>query len=135
MKYQGLVGVLGDGGKTRLTWLVNMNFGGLVPSSFTSVILKHMMSYPISITEELQSSLRAEESDAPKGAEGLDESGPVPREAFEKMQRRLKKAEARAETLQGELKNKDSEIDRLGGVISELRKRKVAGEKTLAGSD
>ena len=47
MKYQGMVGVLGDEDKTRLTWLVNMDFGGLVPSSFTTVFLVTIMAFPL----------------------------------------------------------------------------------------
>ncbi len=52
MKYQGMVGVLGDGGKTRLTWLANMDFGGSVPGSFMNAILVNYMVFPISTVEE-----------------------------------------------------------------------------------
>ena len=51
MKYQGLVGVLGDGGKTRLTWLVNCDFGGAVPTSFMNATLVNLMVFPISTVE------------------------------------------------------------------------------------
>ena len=51
IKYQGLVGVLGDGGKTRLTWLVNMDFGGAVPSSFTNAMILNLMVFPVSFVE------------------------------------------------------------------------------------
>ena len=51
MKYYGLVGVLGDGGKTRLTWLVNLDFGGTVPSSFMNAMIVNLMVYPITIVE------------------------------------------------------------------------------------
>ena len=54
MKYQGMVGVLGDGGKTRLTWLVNMDFGGTVPTSFMNAMIVNLMAFPISVMEKLE---------------------------------------------------------------------------------
>ena len=39
-----MVGVLGGGGKTRLTWLVNMDFGGLIPSSFSNALIVSLVS-------------------------------------------------------------------------------------------
>ncbi len=69
VKYQGLVGVLGDSGKTILTWLVNLDFGGLIPSSFTSQLLVGVMAYPVAIIENMekgkqQSSVQENDDDA-----------------------------------------------------------------------
>lgn len=47
-----MVGILGEGGKTRLTWLLNMDFGGLIPSAFIQRVFEGMMAYPISTLEE-----------------------------------------------------------------------------------
>ena len=52
MKYQGMVGVLGDRGKARLTWLVNLDFGGAVPTSFMNAMIVNLMIYPVSFVEE-----------------------------------------------------------------------------------
>ncbi len=51
MNYQGMVAVLGDGGKTRLTWLVNMDFGGAVPTSFMNAMIVNLMIFPVSVVE------------------------------------------------------------------------------------
>ena len=57
VKYQGMVGVLGDGGKTRLTWLVNMDFGGTVPTSFMNAMIVNLMAFPISVVEDTKEHL------------------------------------------------------------------------------
>ena len=54
VKYQGMVGVLGDNGKTRLTWLVNFDFKGLIPSSFTIQVLVTLMAYPVATIEAVE---------------------------------------------------------------------------------
>ena len=54
LKYQGLVGTLGDEGKTRLTWLVNMDPGGMVPSAFVNGLLVGIMSTPFIIVEQTE---------------------------------------------------------------------------------
>ena len=61
MKHQGMVVLVGDGGKTRLTWLVNMDFGGLVPSSFISSLLVGLMVYPTSVVEDVKAFLQTPE--------------------------------------------------------------------------
>ena len=53
-KYQGMIGVLGDSGKTRLTWLVNFDLGGLIPTSFTTQLLIELMVYPVATIEALE---------------------------------------------------------------------------------
>lgn len=58
VKNQGVVATLGDEGKTRLTWLVNMNFGGMVPSAFVNGLLVGMMAFPVLIVEETEDYLR-----------------------------------------------------------------------------
>ena len=52
VKYQGLVGTLGDEGKTRLTWLLNMDPRGMVPSAFVKGLLVGMMATPFIIVEQ-----------------------------------------------------------------------------------
>ena len=44
IKYQGLVATLRDEGKTWLTWLANMDTGGMVPSAFTNGLLVGYMA-------------------------------------------------------------------------------------------
>ena len=51
LRYQGMVGTLGDDGKTRLTWLVNMDPGGMVPSAFVNGLLVGVMATPFIIVE------------------------------------------------------------------------------------
>ena len=51
VKYQGMVGVKDDEGKTRLTWLVNMDLGGNIPFSFGTGLLVGLMTLPASIVE------------------------------------------------------------------------------------
>ena len=76
MKYYGLVGVLGDGGKTRLTWLVNMDFGGTVPSSFMNAMIVNLMVYPITIVENTTVHLQKKHGNvaAATSSAALDES-------------------------------------------------------------
>ena len=64
VKYHGMVGVVGDKGKTRLTWLVNFDWGGLLPSLFTSQILVSLMIYPISTVDAVE---KYKQSSAQKG--------------------------------------------------------------------
>ena len=66
MKYQGMVGVLGDAGKTRLTWLVNIDFGGAVPSSFMNAMIVNLMIFPLSVVEHTKNYLQKQE-DAAQG--------------------------------------------------------------------
>ena len=62
MKYQGMVGVSGGGGKTRLTWMVNVDFGGSVPSSFMNAIIVNLMVFPVAVVERTKRYLRQKES-------------------------------------------------------------------------
>ena len=64
MKYQGMVGALGDGGKTRLTWLANIDFGGTVPTSFTNSFLVGLMYYPMAIVADTRKWLQTREGNA-----------------------------------------------------------------------
>ena len=61
VQYQGMVGAVGDGGKTRVTWLVNMDFGGLVPSSFVAGLLVSIMSFPVQVLEDTKEYLKKQE--------------------------------------------------------------------------
>ena len=54
VKNQGLVGTLGDEGKTRLTWLVNVDFGGMVPSAFVNGLVVGLMSTPLMIVDQTE---------------------------------------------------------------------------------
>ena len=60
LKYQGMVGVLGDGGKTRLTWLVNIDFGGAIPSLFMNAMIVNLMIFPVSAVEQTKKYLQEE---------------------------------------------------------------------------
>lgn len=62
MKYQGMVGVSGGGGKTQLTWVVNMDFGGSVPTSFMNATIVNLMAFPIAVVERTERYLREKES-------------------------------------------------------------------------
>ena len=54
MQNQGMVGLLGREGKTRLIWLVNMDFCGIIPSSFTNALLLRVMVYPTTVVKDAQ---------------------------------------------------------------------------------
>ena len=125
MKYQGMVGVMGDGGKTRLTWLVNMDFGGLLPSSFMDGVLVAVMSYPFQILEGTKMYFEKKQEDegadiakSSPGQGSLDfDSVSVSRdEALEELKEKLKRSEKTVEELRGELtaslREKDRELDR-----------------------
>ena len=110
VKCQGMVGVVGDGGKTRLTWLVNCDFGGLVPSSFTTGLLVAFMAYPIQVVQKTSEYVKKQEgsvidiasSSLVQEDHGKD-LGAVSREAFEELKEKLKRAEKRVEVLRDEL--------------------------------
>ena len=68
MKYQGMVGIMGNGGETRLTWFVNMDFGGIIPSSFTNAFVVGTVGYPITVVKHAKDHLLKEGSDGGKGA-------------------------------------------------------------------
>tara|TARA_A100001015_G_scaffold312050_2_gene416462 strand:- start:126 stop:842 length:717 start_codon:yes stop_codon:yes gene_type:complete len=72
MKFQGMVGIMGNGGKTRLTWFVNMDFGGLVPSLFTQEFLLKTLSFPISVVQETKDDLLEEDADNIHGGKGAN---------------------------------------------------------------
>ena len=128
-----------------------MKFDGLIPSVFTNTMLVSAMAYPISVVEDakklrdaakMPTSL-AKNAAATSSVPELDkESIDLSPEAFQKMQKELERANVRAQELQGELsasrdelkvaktelEMKGSEIKRLDGVVSELRKRRVTGK-------
>ena len=54
VKNQGLVATLGDEGKTRLTWLANMDPGGMIPSAFVNGLLVGLMSTPFVVVEQTE---------------------------------------------------------------------------------
>lgn len=132
MKYQGMVGVLGDAGKTRLTWLVNMDFGGIIPSSFANGLLVSLMAHPRLEEEKVKEYLQREKGDAaaftsPPAVENVSqELAPISREAFEEMRRKLERAEL-------QIKEKDTQIKERDELITELRKRCSRGKEDEAG--
>ena len=67
VKNQGLVGTLGGEGKTRLTWLVNMDPGGVVPSAFVNGLLVGLMATPFIVVEQTKEYL-----DVRKGGDVAD---------------------------------------------------------------
>ena len=147
MKFQGMVGIMGNGGKTRLTWFVNMDFGGLVPSSFTQAFLLGTLSFPISVVQETKNYLLEEDADNSHGGKGAN-SATTTLSASELVELELpdlkaKLAEMKAEmerkneewrrkdeehqkelaTNYEELRRKDDELENKGKQIIELRKR------------
>ena len=52
VKNQGMVGIASSAGLTRLTWLCNMEFGGLIPSAFTNEILVTLMALPLTTVRD-----------------------------------------------------------------------------------
>ena len=125
VKYQGLVGVLGDGGKTRLTWMVNFDFGGLVPSSFASSFLLFAMNYAYEVEEETKMYLEQQQGKVtgiakPSPAQDRLSYEPVGvssrDEALEELREKLKRSEKQVNALRDELvaslREKDRELDR-----------------------
>ena len=143
MKYQGMVGVMGGGGKTRLTWFVNMDFGGLLPSAFTNGLLVALMHLPRQIvddTKEYVNNKKGEATDAVttaavaegvvEQAQGLDGIAHLPEDARSliiQLQVTLRAKEEEFKTVltkkQEELAEKQEEIERQAAELSEMRKR------------
>ena len=67
-----MVGVLGDNGKMRLTWLVNFDFGGLIPSSFMRQMLVAFMAYPVATIEAVEKEKKQSSIDDARGESGGD---------------------------------------------------------------
>ena len=63
VQYQGMVGVVGDGGKTRLTWMVNLDSGGLVPTSFMTGLQVSIMTFPIQVLEDTKEYVKKQEGE------------------------------------------------------------------------
>ena len=111
LKCQGMVGVVGDSGTTRLTWLANFDFGGLIPSSFTTGLLMGLMTYPVIVVRATKENLKAQEggvADIAKPSLAQEdhgnEPGAVSREAFEEVRKELERSRIRAGVLRDELK-------------------------------
>ena len=139
MKYQGMVGVLGDGVKTRLTWLVNMDFGGAVPTSFMNAMIVNLMIYPISIVERTIEHLQEKKvnvnaTTSPVDLENLIASGSKQGKrdgvAVELELRDLKAKLARMKVENEDLRRKDGERQsELAGKDEELRRKDGELEK------
>ena len=106
-KYQGMVGVLRHGGrKTQLTWLVNMDFGGLIPTAFTTGMLVSLMAFPISVAEDAKKLKDADKKKiATPSLTELDEEteSETSGETLEQMKTNWQRAERRADALRDEL--------------------------------
>ena len=118
-----------------------MNFGGLIPSSFTKGVLVGIMAYPLSAAEDAEERAREKVSHKDEGdvlndtasSSAIevvgDGSSMISREAFNDMQRallsRAKSAEAKRDELRLELNEKESELkekeSELKGKESELK--------------
>ena len=129
VKYQGMVGVVGDGGKTRLTWLVNVDWGGLIPTSFLDEVLVGLMSFPLTTVMDLHdkkqnSGQRGDEAAVIKSpaVEDLSHKS-IPGESLEEVQEKLKVAEARADSLQEKLNVALSKAKKAESELSVLRRR------------
>ncbi len=109
MKYQGMVGVSADGGKTRLTWLLNMDFGGLVPSSFTACLFVNMMLYPLTTVDDAKK-LKDQKKDPSSSSLELDNDSEVSRNLFEEMQKKLELLQDELEVSLG--KTKEAEVEK-----------------------
>ena len=131
VKYQGMVGVMGDRGMARLTWLVNMELGGLVPSAFTTGLMLSVMAYPLVILEETKDYPKKQEDEeteigepsAAKGSPRYDSVVATREKALKELQEKLKMSEKRNELLRDEctasLEEKETELQR---VIKEKEK-------------
>ena len=158
VQYQGMVGVVGDGGKTRLTWLVNLDFGGLVPTSFMTGLLVSLMSYPIQILEDTEEYVKKKEgevteitkSSSAKGGcihesdQGEEEEGAV--EGVKGMALESKresavelKLKAELAEMKAEMARKDDELRKQGEVLrrkdDELRNKDEEHQIVLADRD
>ena len=133
VKYQGMVGVLGKRGKTRLTWLVNFDFGGLIPPSFGSHFLIGIMPYPAATIETLREdkerSVQKTDGDA-RGESGGDDAEIKTSLSTSAMLDRIARLEAQRKEDVAALRKKDElleEKDRLLEVkekqMVELRRR------------
>ena len=133
MKNHGLVGVVGDGGNTRLTYLVNIDFGGLIPSSFTTGILVSLMAYPIAVANDAKKYIKEKkvkatditktspakrgfilESDQSEEEEGASNGAALEgkRESAAELKLRTELAEMKAELVKrdDELRRKEKEL-------------------------
>tara|TARA_A100001015_G_scaffold219200_1_gene246502 strand:+ start:991 stop:1566 length:576 start_codon:yes stop_codon:yes gene_type:complete len=144
MKYQGMVGVVGDGGKTRLTWLVNMDFGGLVPTSFMAGLLVSIMSFPIQVLEDTKEYVKKKEGEVTditksspakeefihKFGEGEEEEGEGKRESAAELKLKAELVEMKAEMAKKDeaLRRKDEDhriaLTQKDKEIMELRRRR-----------
>ena len=120
VKYQGMIAIPGEAGETRLYWLVNMDFGGLIPSSFAEGLLVSVMSYPLSVAEDAEAYGRKKVVMKDRGGlnnisrssaiEELDnESGKVSRQEFNGMREDLE-LKATLAKMKAELVDKDEEL-------------------------
>lgn len=121
MKYQGMVGTVGSDGKTRLAWLVNVDFGGLIPSSFTTGLLTTVAAFPITVVESTEQELAAQKAEVSATANfpSLDDIG---HEAAE-----VSRGETVGE-VQEELKSAGKRDDSLREAEAELKKVQIRAE-------
>ena len=136
VKNQGLVGTLGDEGKTRLTWLVNMDPGGVVPSAFVNGLLVGLMATPFIIVEQTEEYLSVR-----KGGDVADlhESSPTQEEEEEGKGNRAAresaaklKLKAELAEMKAEMARKDEELRRKD---EESRKKEEELQMVLAEKD
>ena len=147
MKYQGMVGVVGDGGKTRLTWMVNYDLGGILPSSFATALLVSLMALPIHVLEDTKDRVKKREdevTDIVKSSLAQEDhshgTAVVSRKVFEELQEKLKSSERRNEVLRDENKLlRDELTDSLGEKEREielaLEEKDKDHERTIAEKD
>ncbi len=112
IKYHGMVGVVGDRGKTRLTWLCNIHFGGLVPTSFTTGVLVTLMAYPSRVVEDTKEYVKKQAGELTVISKHDHESAivsrdhrsaVVSREAYEEVQKELGVLRDELKSVQGKL--------------------------------
>ncbi len=133
VKNQGLVGTLGDEGKTRLTWLVNTDPGGMIPSAFMNGLLVCLMSTPFIFVEQTEEYLGVREggdvANLAKSSSTQEEEG---KEKGNGAALGSKRESATELKLKSELAEMKAEMTRKD---EELRKEKEEHRTVLEGKD
>ena len=146
--YQGMVGVLGDGDQTRLTWLAHLDFGGIVPSAFTTRLLLNWMALPLQVMESAKEYHKKEEKQTTDVARfphsqmvlGYEPAQVSHEKALKELQEKLKRSEERNQVLREELATSlgDKEVE-LKRVVTEkneeLRRKDEEHRVVLAEKD
>ncbi len=115
-----MVGISEEVGKLRLTWFVNMDFGGLIPSSFANGALLSLMACPLAVARDaerlaLENGMQKGESD---DLNSITSSSPLESATELKLKAELVEIKAEMARKDEELRNKDRA---LAGKVEELK--------------